>query len=112
PVPDTVIEFLHLDQSIGAEKWLSTEWAALLVDEATQLPEDDLKLMYSRVRVPEELREYWTYLADEREKMARAAGMDDPADIKRVRCDWRPLAVYATNPGGKSHRYFKEDFVD
>jgi hypothetical protein len=82
----SVIEFLHIDQSIGAEKWLSAEWSALLVDESTQLNEVDLRMLYSRVRATVEQKTRWK--------------------------NWRPLAVFATNPGGKSHIYFKEEFVD
>lgn len=110
-VPDTIVEFLHIDQTIGADKWLSSEWACLLIDESSQLKEHDLRTLYSRVRANEEQREYWAYLADEREKTARAQGLDDEAVIKSLRADWRPLAVYATNPGGVSHSYFLEEFV-
>lgn len=96
----SIVEFLHIDQTIGAEKWLSAEWAALIVDEATQLTEEDLKMLYSRVRAPEHLREHWAKLADEREAQGG------------WRMDWRPLALYLTNPGGVSHSYFKSEFVD
>lgn len=99
PTPDTIVEFLHIDQSIGAEKWLSAEWACLLIDESSQIGEDDLRMLYSRVRVNEDVKEYWNYLADEREK------------IGAPRMDWHPLEVMASNPGGKSHAYLYENFV-
>lgn len=109
---DTIIEFLHIDQSIGAEKWLSAEWACLEVDEATQISQENLEMLYTRVRASREQRELWRQLADEREAQAKKAGLTDPKDIKRARSDWHPFAVFATNPGGKSHDYFKEQFVD
>jgi hypothetical protein len=109
---DTIVEFLHIDPSIGAEKWQSAEWAAIMPDEATQIAEYDLKLLYSRVRANETQRTLWKQLADEREAQARKAGVVDPRMIKRIRSDWRPLAVFATNPGGESHSYFKGDFID
>lgn len=112
PTLTTVVEFLHLDQSIGAEKWLSAEWAAIFVDEATQMSEEDLALLYSRVRVKVEQQRYWKQLADMREETARAQGVTDANEIKRVRSDWRALGVYTTNPGSRSHKHFKEKFVD
>ena len=108
----SIVEFLHLDQSIGADKWLSAEWAAILVDEATQIGEDDHATLFSRVRVKVEVQEQWKRLADEREAAARAAGLTSERDIAYSRSDWRQLAVYATNPGGKSHEHFKTEFVD
>ena len=108
----TVVEFLHLDQSIGAEKWLSAEWAAIIVDEATQISEEDHTVLYSRVRANDEQRTLWARLANGREAEVRAAGVTDAAAIARARSDWRPLAVYTTNPGSISHDYFKRDFVD
>lgn len=138
---DTIVEFLHLDASIGAEKWLSAEWAAIYIDESTQMSEEDLALLYSRVRVetckecddaerdfdskrafcpvhaeaelkyvPLKIR--WRRLANMREDAARAQGITDPLELKRIRSDWHPKAVYATNPGGASHDYHKRDFVD
>jgi hypothetical protein len=83
----SIVEFRHIDQKLGALKWLSAEWAALLVDEATLFNPRDLRLLYSRVRRPKEGRALlWT--------------------------DWRPLAVYAANPGGPAHAYFKQTFID
>lgn len=133
---DTVIEFLHIDQAIGAEKWLSAEWACLLVDESTQISQEDHELLYTRVRVDTckqcdnaesgwcgehrdaplggrmPLKVLWRRLADQRGAAAAAAGITDPAEVRRIRSDWHPFAAYASNPGGKSHQYFKEKFVD
>lgn len=137
---DTVVEFLHLDKSIGAEKWLSAEFAFIEIDESTQMSEDDLSLLYSRVRVATckdcddlldetgdkflfctrhtdanyydlEQKQLWRRLANEREEQARAGGVTNPDDIKRIRSDWRPGAVYATNPGSESHAYHMQKFV-
>lgn len=148
PGQPTVIEFLHLDQSIGAEKWQSAEWASLKVDEATQMGHEDIELLYSRVRVEDALKVLWRQLADDREAQANAnpemvvanitrrlqilgGHVDEdrnfvlgpeptqeeidvawPDEIKLIRTDWHPQAVYATNPGGVSHEYFKERFID
>ena len=83
----SLVEFLHIDQSLGAMKWLSTEWAALLVDEAVLFDPTHLRLLASRVRRPLEGQ-------------------------SRLWRDWRPLVVYATNPGGKAHKHLKETFID
>lgn len=114
---DTIVEFLHLDQSIGAEKWLSAEWTMLLVDESTQMSEEDLALLYSRVRTTDQQRELWSQLANEREQQLRdqcaELGYDPtPRDIARARSDWHPIGVYATNPGGKSHAYHVREFIE
>ena len=83
----SIVEFRHIDQSLGAKKWLSAEWACILVDEAGQFKSEDLRLLYSRVRRPREGRSKdWQ--------------------------NWRPLAVYCSNPGGPSHTYLKETFID
>lgn len=148
PGQPTVVEFLHLDQSIGAEKWQSAEFAFLGIDEATQIGHEDIELLYSRVRVDVALKELWRQLADDREAQANAnpeqvvanitrrlqtlnGHVDEernfvlgpeptkdeidaawPDEVKLIRTDWHPSAVYATNPGGVSHEYFKSRFID
>lgn len=109
---DTIIEFLHIDPSIGAEKWLSAEWACVMADEATQITEDDHQLLYTRVRAPLAQRTLWTQLADEREANIRAAGIEDPFTVAAYTARWHPFAAYASNPGGASHEYFKRQWVD
>ena len=88
----SVVEFLHLDQSEGAEKWLSAEWAMIGVDEATRMSDTDLRTLYSRVRATEEDQKRW----------AEQPGVPP----------WRPIGAYCSNPGGKSHPYFKREFVE
>ena len=87
----SVVEFLHLDQSEGAEKWLSAEWAMIGVDEATRMSDVDLRTLYSRVRATEEDQKRW----------AEQEGVPP----------WRPIGAYCSNPGGKSHPYFKRDVI-
>ena len=84
---NSIVEFRHIDQSLGARKYLSAEWAAIIVDEASLFKPGDLRLLYSRVRRPKEGR-----------------SADWPG--------WRPLALYASNPVGAGVAYLKSTFVD
>lgn len=90
----SVVEFLHVDKQLGAEKWLSAEWAALILDEATQIPADDISVLFSRVRANEDQQRLWT------------------TTINGRKFPWRPVALYCSNPGGQSHDFFKERFVE
>ena len=91
----SVVEFLHLDQSEGAEKWLSAEWTMVGVDESTRMAEEDLRVIYSRVRATTAQQKLWAELAE-----------------RDGTPPWRPLAIYCSNPGGKAHPFFKEEFVE
>ena len=83
----STVWFLHIDQTLGAKKWLSAEFAAILIDEGVTFPPKDIRLLYSRIRRP----------------VDSLVGDQIP---------WHPIMVIATNPGGQAHEYLKETFVE
>ena len=90
--PMSMVEFRHIDQSLGAIKWQSAEWAAVIVDEGVTFQPRDLQILISRVRRPQE----------------------GPA---KEWVDWHPIVLIASNPGdsqrgGPAHRFLKETYVD
>lgn len=83
----SIVSFRHIDPKLGAKKWLSAQWAALLIDEGGTFNPKDIPLLYSRVRRPQE------------------------GDAAHWR-DWHPMMVIATNPGGPAHSWLRQSFVE
>lgn len=81
------IQLCHAQYPDDVMIYLGAEFNVLLIDEVTQFTEKMIRFLRSRVRL---------------------GSLD-------VGNKWRgklPKAIYATNPGGVSHNYFKSGFVD
>lgn len=76
----SVVLFRYADDEKDLRHYLSAEWEALILDEATSFPGDWIEFLRARVR--------------------------------STRPGWRPVLLYATNPGGPGHLYLREQFVD
>jgi hypothetical protein len=81
----SVLQLRYCEHEADAFKYQGSEWAALLVDEASHLTREQYTYLRSRVRWPK---------------------------TKPMRAPWRRIIVSASNPGNVGHMYFKEHFVD
>ena len=81
------IQLCHAQYPDDVMIYLGAEFNVLLVDEATQFEEKMIRFLRSRVRL---------------------GSLNVPPKWKGK----LPKAIYATNPGGVSHNYFKQGFVD
>lgn len=81
------IQLCHAQYEHDVNIYLGAEFNVLLIDEATQFTEKMIRFLRSRVRL---------------------GSLNVPGKWKGK----LPKAIYATNPGGVSHNYFKQGFVD
>lgn len=88
------IHLCHLNHKKDLKNYQGAEIHLLLIDEATQLEEDEYKYLRSRTR---------------------SVGLVIPPAHLTGGIDFRriiPSVVATCNPGGKGHSFFKESFVD
>ena len=83
----SVIVLNHIQYEQDLDRYLSSEIHVALFDEATTFTPKMIKFIRSRVRL---------------------GSLEVPAKYKPA----MPFIVYATNPRGSSHLYFKSNFVD
>lgn len=81
------IQLCHAQYPDDVMIYLGAEFNVLLIDEATQFTEKMIRFLRSRVRL---------------------GSLNVPPKWKGK----LPKAIYATNPGGISHNYFKQGWVD
>jgi hypothetical protein len=81
------IQLCHAQYPDDVKIYLGAEFNVLLIDEATQFEEKMIRFLRSRVRL---------------------GSLEVPPRWKGL----LPKAIYATNPGGVGHQYFKSGFVD
>jgi hypothetical protein len=84
---DSRIQLCHAQYEDDVLIYLGAEFNVLLIDEATQFSEKMIRFLRSRVRL---------------------GSLNVPEKWKGK----LPKAIYATNPGGVSHNYFKSGFVN
>ena len=82
------IQLCHAQYEDDVLIYLGAEFNVLLIDEATQFTEKMIRFLRSRVRL---------------------GSLEIPEGPWKGRL---PKAIYGTNPGGVSHNYFKQGFVD
>ena len=75
--------FRHCDNEQDVYNYLTAEWGGLIIDQAEQFSPFMLRFLRHRVRQP-------------RDKHP----------------SWRPIVLLSANPGGLSHDYLREQFVD
>lgn len=88
------IVFKHLEHEHDVDDIQGWEihWAG--VDEAGQCTEYQLEYIKSRIRIPDSLKEKWSALG------------------KQAYVDRLPRLALSANPGGVSHHYLKERYID
>lgn len=84
---NSVIVLNHIQHETDLDRYLSSEIHVALFDEATTFPPKMIKFIRSRVRI---------------------GSLIVPDKFKKS----IPFIVYATNPRGPSHLYFKSNFID
>ena len=84
---NSVIVLNHIQHESDLERYLSSEIHVALFDEATTFTPKMIKFIRSRIRL---------------------GSLKVPEKFKKA----LPFIVYATNPRGPSHLYFKSNFVD
>ena len=84
---NSVIVLNHIQHESDLDRYLSSEIHVALFDEATTFTPKMIKFIRSRMRL---------------------GSLQVPEKFKKA----LPFAVYATNPRGPSHLYFKSNFVD
>jgi hypothetical protein len=83
----SIISLNHIQYESDLEKYLSAEMHVVLFDESTTFTPKMIKFIRSRLRL---------------------GSLEVPPQYKKA----LPFALYATNPRGPSHLYFKSNFVD
>lgn len=83
----SIIQLAHCQWEADVEGYLGAQIGLLMIDEATAFTEKMIRFLRSRVRL---------------------GGMPVPDHLKGL----FPRIMYASNPGGVSHDYFKSGFVD
>jgi len=83
----SVISLNHIQYEADLDKYLSAEMHVVLFDESTTFTPKMIKFIRSRLRI---------------------GSLEVPAEFKKA----LPFILYATNPRGPSHLYFKSSFVD
>ena len=83
----SMISLNHIQYEADLEKYLSAEMHVVLFDESTTFTPRMIQFIRSRLRI---------------------GSLEIPAKYKKA----LPFALYATNPRGPSHLYFKSNFVD
>lgn len=79
----SVLMFRHCDNEQDVYDYLTAEWGGLIIDQAENFSPFMLRFLRHRVRQP----------------------------VDRYQ-DWRPVIFLSANPGGLSHDYLREQFVD
>jgi hypothetical protein len=83
----SIIQLAHCQWEADVEGYLGAQIGLLMIDEATAFTEKMIRFLRSRVRL---------------------GGLPIPEKLKGL----FPRIMYASNPGGISHDYFKTGFVD
>lgn len=83
----SIISLNHIQYEADLEKYLSAEMHVVLFDESTTFTPKMIQFIRSRLRL---------------------GSLEIPDKYKKA----LPFALYATNPRGPSHLYFKSNFVD
>ena len=83
----SIIQLAHCQWEADVEGYLGAQIGLLMIDEATAFTEKMIRFLRSRVRL---------------------GGLPIPDKLKGL----FPRIMYASNPGGISHDYFKSGFVD
>lgn len=83
----SIIQLSHCQWEADVENYLGAQIGVLMIDEATHFTEKMIRFLRSRVRL---------------------GGLEVPPQLKGL----FPRIIYASNPGGVSHDYFKSGFVD
>ena len=83
----SIISLNHIQYEADLEKYLSAEMHVVLFDESTTFTPKMIKFIRSRLRL---------------------GSLEVPEKYKQA----LPFALYATNPRGPAHLYFKSNFVD
>lgn len=78
---NSILQFCHCKDPVDVYNYQSQQFDILLIDEVTQFTREMVKYLLTRNR----------------------ATVDYP--------DFKPFALFATNPGNVGHNYFKEEFV-
>lgn len=86
-VNGSMIHLCHAQWESDVYNYLGAQMPMLVIDEATHFTEKMIRLLRSRVRL---------------------GSLEIPAEYKGM----FPRIIYASNPGGVAHRYFKRGFVD
>ena len=84
----SILEFRYAANDTDVRQYNTAEWSALLIDQAEELSEYQLRFLRSRVRQPVD-------------SFKGSAGGP-----------WRPIIVLSANPGGQSHQYLRDGWVD
>lgn len=79
----SVLMFRHCDNEQDVYDYLTAEWGGLIIDQAEMFSPFMLKFLRHRVREPKDRYP-----------------------------DWRPIVFLSANPGGLSHDYLRDQFVD
>ena len=99
---EIIIKHLEHEHDVDDIQGWEIHWAG--VDEAGQCTEYQLEYIKSRMRISEKLKEEWLDLANTLPPLEKYHTIEA---INRL-----PRYVLSANPGGESHHYLKERYID
>jgi len=100
----------HMQYDKSTESWQGRELHVLAVDESTHLTEYQLRYLMTRVRLGAFKIDYKA-LKNAFDNIYSSWGIDHRMSMREVK-SYFPKVILGTNPGGSSHIFHKETYVD